>query len=83
MGTPADFLKRVARRARRGFRRAGQQVRKLPGLPPPKPEEISARHWDAYAAAGEHPQWIEIERLLDEGAGYMRSDFHVGVRPKR
>jgi ubiquinone/menaquinone biosynthesis C-methylase UbiE len=59
MGTPADFLKRAVRRASRGLRRAEAQVRTLPGVPPMKPEEISARHWDAYAAVGETPQWTQ------------------------
>ena len=85
MGTPADFLKRVARRARRGFRRAGEQVRKLPGLPPPTPEDISARHWDAYAAAGEHPQWTQ--HPLIEAAVYRRitggdNQLHDDLRPR-
>jgi ubiquinone/menaquinone biosynthesis C-methylase UbiE len=70
MGTPADFLKRAVRRARRGFRRAEAQVRKLPGLPPLKPEEISARHWDAYAAAGNQPEWTQ--HPLIEAAVYRR-----------
>jgi SAM-dependent methyltransferase len=70
MGTPVDFLRRVARRARRGFRRAGQQVRKLPGTSPRKPEDISARHWDAYATAGEYPQWTQ--HPLIEAAVYRR-----------
>jgi len=70
MGTPADFLKRAVRRARRGFRRAEAQVRKLPGVPPLKPEEISARHWDAYAAAGNHPEWTQ--HPLIEAAVYRR-----------
>ena len=70
MGAPVDFLKRAVRRARRGFRRAEAQVRKLPGVPPLKPEEISARHWDAYAAAGNYPQWTQ--HPLIEAAVYRR-----------
>jgi len=70
MGTPADFLKRAVRRARRGFQRAEAQVRKLPGVPPLKPEEISARHWDAYAAQGRHPEWTH--HPLIELAIYQR-----------
>jgi O-antigen biosynthesis protein len=70
MATPADFLKRAVRRARRGFRRAEAQVRKLPGVPPLKPEEISARHWDAYAAAGNYPEWTQ--HPLIEAAVYRR-----------
>jgi SAM-dependent methyltransferase len=70
VGAPADFLKRVARRARRGFRKAETQVRRLPGVPPPKPEDVSARHWDAYAAAGENPQWTQ--HPLIEAAVYRR-----------
>lgn len=65
-----DFLRRAVRRARRGFRRAEQQVRKLPGVPPMKPEDISSRHWDAYASAGENPQWTQ--NPLIETAVYRR-----------
>ncbi len=43
MGTPTTSSGAPARRARRGFRRAEQQVRKLPGVPPMKPEDISAQ----------------------------------------
>ena len=35
-----------------------------------KPEDISARHWDAYAAAGEYPQWTQ--HPLIEAAVYRR-----------
>jgi ubiquinone/menaquinone biosynthesis C-methylase UbiE len=70
MGGATDFFRRVARRARRGFRKAEQQVRKLPGVPPMKPEDISARHWDAYATAGESPQWTQ--HPLIEMAVYRR-----------
>jgi SAM-dependent methyltransferase len=70
LGTANDFLRRAVRRARRGFRRAEQQMRKLPGLPPMKPEDISSRHWDAYASAGENPQWTQ--NPLIESAVYRR-----------
>ena len=70
MGMPTDFLRRAVRRARRGFPKAEQTVRKLPGLPPMKPEDISARHWDAYAAAGENPEWTQ--HPLIEMAVYLR-----------
>ena len=70
MGTATDFLRRVVRRARRGFRKAKQQVRKLPGVPPERPEDISARHWDAYASAGENSQWTQ--HPLIEAAVYRR-----------
>jgi SAM-dependent methyltransferase len=43
---------------------------KLPGMPPVKPEDVSARHWDAYAAAGENPQWTQ--HPLIEAAVYRR-----------
>lgn len=69
MGTPADLLKRAVRRARRGFQRAEAQVRSLPGVPPLKPEEISARHWDASAASDDRSQWTQhplIERAVYE-----------------
>jgi len=52
------------------LRRAEQQVRKLPGVPPMKPEEISSRHRDAYASAGENPQWTQ--NPLIEMAVYRR-----------
>ena len=45
-------------------------MRALPGVPPMKPEDISARHWDAYAAAGENPQWTQ--HPLIEAAVYRR-----------
>jgi len=70
MGGATDFFRRVARRARRGFGKAEQQVRKLPGVPPMKPEDISSRHWDAYAAAGENSQWTQ--HPLIEMAVYRR-----------
>jgi SAM-dependent methyltransferase len=35
-----------------------------------KPEDISARHWDAYAVAGLHPQWTQ--HPLVEAAVYRR-----------
>lgn len=69
MGTPADFLKRAVRRAQRGLRRAEVEARGLPGMPALKPEEISARHWDTFAACGERPQWTQhplIERAVYE-----------------
>jgi SAM-dependent methyltransferase len=70
LGTADDFLRRAVRRARRGFLRAEQQMRKLPGLPPMKPEDISSKHWDAYASAGENPQWTQ--NPLIESAVYRR-----------
>ena len=45
-------------------------MRKLPGMPPMKPEDISSRHWDAYASAGENPQWTQ--NPLIETAVYRR-----------
>jgi ubiquinone/menaquinone biosynthesis C-methylase UbiE len=70
MGAATDLLRRAVRRARRGFRKAEEKVRKLPGLPPMKPEDISSRHWDAYAAAGANPQWTQ--HPLIEAAVYRR-----------
>ncbi len=70
MGAATDLLRRAVRRARRGFRKVEQKVRALPGVPPMKPEDISARHWDAYAAAGEYPQWTQ--HPLIEAAVYRR-----------
>ena len=64
------FLRRVVRRVRRGFGRSERQVG--PQRPPPrmKPEDISSRHWDAYATAGEAPQWTQ--HPLIEAALYRR-----------
>lgn len=71
MGAATDLLRRVVRRARRGFRKSEQTVRKLPGPAPMKPEDISSRHWDHYAAAGaENPQWTQ--HPLIEAAVYRR-----------
>jgi ubiquinone/menaquinone biosynthesis C-methylase UbiE len=57
-------------RARRGFSPVEAQVSKPSGVPLLKPEEISARHWDAYAAAGNHPEWTQ--HPLIEAAVYKR-----------
>lgn len=45
-------------------------MRTPPGVPATKPEDISARHWDAYASAGENPQWTQ--HPLIEAAVYRR-----------
>ena len=64
------FLRRVVRRVRRGFGRSGRHVGPQRQPPRMKPEDISARHWDAYATAGEAPQWTQ--HPLVEAAVYRR-----------
>ena len=48
------------------------------------------RSLDARKVSDGSPEWesivrllIEFERILDEDAGYLPSDFHVGVCRKR
>jgi SAM-dependent methyltransferase len=73
MSAATDLLRRVVRRARRGFGKAEQEERPLPDSVdsvPAKPEDIIARHWDAYAAAGKNPQFTQHPMI--EAAVYDR-----------
>ena len=64
------FLRRVVRRVRRGFGRSERHAGPQRALARMKPEDISSRHWDAYATAGEAPQWTQ--HPLIEAAVYRR-----------
>jgi SAM-dependent methyltransferase len=69
IGGAGDLFRRALRRARRGLRGWGKPRPAL-GPAPGRPEDVSARHWDAYAATGQSPQWTQ--HPLIESAVYRR-----------